>query len=113
MIAPSEPIQHLVHELFSGNQHTLLAKARAEGTAEEKRARQLQEEHAFNAIRAVCITFNHLRIEATVHTTTGAILSAYVEGMVQGDNGLEYIDFDLIPPPDLPDPHQLKLALVA
>ena len=111
MIAPSEPIQNLVHELFSGNQHTLLAKARAEEAEEEKRALQADVDYSFHEIRSVYMTFKHLQIEATVDTIQGTFLSATVEGMVQGEAGLEYVDYQLIEPPPPPDPSQLLLPL--
>lgn len=114
MNTPSEAVLHLITELFDGNRHTLVAKAREEERRERARARkEKDEEYQFMEVRSVYMTFNHLHIGAMVNTISGEITAPYAEGMVEHDGTLENVDVDLTPVPVVVDPAQLVLPLEA
>ncbi|MEO8068775.1 MAG: hypothetical protein ABI599_13855 [Flavobacteriales bacterium] len=112
MHQPTAPVLQLIHDLFEGNRHTLIARAREEERREKILAsRRPTEPYHYHPVRSTYIDFSHLKIAVTVNTATGQILTAWAEGMVVQEGIWEEVRWNLLEEPPDPDPAQLRLEL--
>lgn len=110
MHTPSSNVLSFLHELYDGNRHTLVAKARDEQRIERWRAeREGNTEYIYTDERTVRMDFAQLTLHALANTTRGELLWVYASGMVEVDGTVESVFVHLLREEGPADPAQLGI----
>lgn len=110
MHTPSSNVLIYLHELYEGNRHTLVAKARDEQRIERWRAeREGNTEYIYTDERTVRMDFAQLALHALADTTRGELLWVYASGMVEVDSTVESVFVHLLREEGPSEPAQLGI----